>query len=314
MKQKIRIWLRNFFGFSRTETNGFIILVILMVLILALPFLSKEMYSFYESPVQSQTDKMHLDSLLSELKNKVEFIKDEAKEKEFQGFDLNKSSSQHLIQSGFPKYLADRIIKYRQKVKPFDSKEELLKIYGIDSAFYQEIYSYIKVSKPRDEPRPKKSKEKNNVYKDEEKKTRYTEIKKVELTNFDLNKADSSQLKKIYGIGPAYSKRIIKYREYLGGFHELQQLKEVYGLKKENIDSIKTYAYIDKELNLRKLKVNELIADSLVQHPYISYKEANLIVNYRKQHGKYNSVNDLLSIKVLDSSWVKKVTPYFTFE
>lgn len=314
MKQKIKIWLRNFFGFSRTETNGFIILLILMVAILSMPFLSKKVYSLYKQPLQTQNDKVYLNSLLSELNNRAETAKEVIKEKRYQTFDLNKSDAPQLIKSGFSEFLAERIVKYREKVKPFDSKEELLKIYGIDSAFYREIHPFIKVTKLQKKPELDLTKKSSYSSKIEEKENPPTTFKKEKLIRFDINKANSSQLQKVYGIGPAYSKRIIKYREYLGGFHSLHQLKEVYGLKKENLDSLKKYVFLTNKLNIKKLKVNQINADSLVQHPYISYKEANLIVNYRNQHGEYNSTNDLLSIKVLDSNWVKKVTPYFTFD
>lgn len=314
MRQKIRIWLRNFFGFSRTETNGFIILLLLMVFILSMPFLSKTFYSYYEKPLLSKSDKSNLNSLLSELENNVEFHKEKKNVKRYQHFDLNKSTAKHLQKSGFPEYLAERIVKYREKVKPFESKDDLLKIYGVDSTFYREIHPYIKVSKIQKEPDLKlekqnaqisKSKHPNNIEKDN---------KKPKLVRFNLNKVDSTQLQEIYGIGPAYSKRIVKYREYLGGFHSLKQLKEVYGLKKENLDTLKKHVFLSNELIIKKLKVNQLNAESLIQHPYISYKEANLIVNYRNQHGKYNSFEDVLAIKVLDSSWVKKIAPYFTFD
>lgn len=314
MKQKIRIWLRNFFGFSRTETNGFIILLILMVAILSVPFLSKKIYSFYQQPLQSQKDKVRLNSLLLALKNRVEIKREVTEEKSYQTFDLNKSTSKQLIQSGFPEFLAERIVRYREKVKPFDSKKELLKIYGVDSAFYQKIHPYIKVTKLQKGFSPDLANEDSYSYKIEKEKNLSATLKKEKIIRFDLNKADSLQLQKIYGIGPAYSKRIIKYRAYLGGFYSIHQLKEVYGLKKENIDSLEKYVFFEDELNLKQLKVNQLNADSLAQHPYISYKEANLIVNYRKQHGEFKSVSDLLPIKILDSSWVKKVTPYLTFD
>jgi DNA uptake protein ComE-like DNA-binding protein len=314
MKQKIRVWLRNFFGFSRTETNGFIILLILMVAILSMPFLSKKIYSFYVKPLQSENDKAHLTSLLSELEKNVEIKKVKKEGKRFQTFDLNKSNANDLINAGFPEYLAERIVKYREKIKPFDSRDDLLEIYGIDSVFYQKIYPYIKVSRVPKKPdsglKAKWNKPEENIKQLSPQK----EIKKVKKISYDINKADSLQLQKVYGIGPAYSSRIIKYREYLGGFHSLQQLKEVYGLKKENIDSLEKYVFVAKDLKLRQLKVNQLNADSLVQHPYISYKEANLIINYRKQHGEFKSVSDLLAIKVLDSTWVKQINPYISFD
>lgn len=313
MKQKVRIWLRNFFGFSRTEANGFMILTLLMVIILSMPFISRKLYSFYNPTLQSEEDKLKLTALLNKLENNIEFNNNEEINDRFKYFDLNKSSIQHLSSSGFPEYLAERIVKYREKVKSFESKEELLKIYGIDSAFFKEIHPFIKVSKL-----PKKEFRKPEIAKAKsiksEPKASHKEFQKIRLHPFNINLTDSLQLQKIYGIGPAFSNRIIKYRDYLGGFHSLHQLNEVYGIKKENLDSLKKYVFIGNTLNLRQLKVNLLNADSLVQHPYISYKEANLIINYRNQHGEFKSAKDLLSIKILDSNWIKKVTPYISFD
>ena len=314
MKQRIRIWLRNFFGFSRTETNGFIILIFLMIIVLAMPFASRLFYSQYNKILQSDEDKIQLEALLAELENSVEINTARNKEETYQAFDLNKSNVHHLINAGFPEYLAKRIVKYREKVKPFESKSELLKIYGIDSSFYEKIYPFIQLTKTKAEPKQKfttDAKKKNVKEENEQTKNAF---EKVKITRLDINKADSTQLQKIYGIGPAFSKRITKYRDYLGGFHSLDQLEEVYGLKEENLDSLKKHVFIEDKINLKQLKVNRIDADSLVQHPYISYKEANLIINYRNQHGEFKSNKDLLSIKVLDSAWVKKVSPYLAFD
>ncbi|WKV13496.1 helix-hairpin-helix domain-containing protein [Marivirga harenae] len=314
MKQKIRIWLRNFFGFSRTETNGFIILVLLMLIILAAPFASRQLYNIYSKSVQSADDKKQLKSLMAELKNSVEIKTVENNNEIFKTFDLNKSSVHQLISAGFPEYLAERIVKYRKKIKPFESKSELLKIYGMDSSLYEKIHPFIMLTKitPKAEEKFETGSNKDNTIKKEKDTKRTTE--KVKIQRFDINKADTAQLQNIFGIGPAYSQRITKYRDYLGGFNSLDQLEEVYGLKKENLDSLLKYVFIEQKKNLKQLKVNQLNADSLVQHPYISYKEANVIINYRNQHGKFNSSEDLHSIMILDSSWVQKVSPYLSFE
>jgi DNA uptake protein ComE-like DNA-binding protein len=314
MKQSIRIWLRDFFGFSRTEANGFIILSLLMVLIILLPFITKTWFSSSNPSLQSEKDKIKLNALLTHLDSNVKTKKKEKKKDNFKYFDLNRSNVQKLANSGFPQFLAERIVKYRTKVKPFESKEELLKIYGIDSAFFKEIYPFIKVSKPITKFSKKSENASVKKISKNEPKTHKKESKKAKIQPFDINQSDSLKLQKIYGIGPAYSSWIIKYRDKLGGFHSLYQLEEVYGLKKENLDSLKQYIFIADSLKLRQLKVNLLNADSMVQHPYISYKEANLIVNYRNQHGDFKSAKGLLKIKILDSLWVKKVTPYISFD
>jgi len=186
MKQKIRIWLRNFFGFSRTEANGFIILLLLMIAILSMPFLSRKIYSLYKKPLQSSNDKTLLHSFLSELEHTIETKSEVIKEKEFQPFDLNKSSTKELIQSGFPEFLAERIVKYREKVKPFESKVELLKIYGIDSAFYKEVYPFIKITKIVKESNSDLTTKTETTIDSENTETPPKVFKKEKLSRFDL--------------------------------------------------------------------------------------------------------------------------------
>ncbi|MGM0581630.1 MAG: helix-hairpin-helix domain-containing protein [Bacteroidota bacterium] len=311
MRKTIFIWLRNFFGFSRTEANGFIILSLLMLLILLAPIISKNYLLQHQINMQTEADRKELTALLRKLENNSTIKKDKTPKESapLQNFDLNLSNTKDLEKAGFPSFLAKRIVKYRKNIKPFAQKSDLLKIYGVDSSLYKKVYPRMDITKVPQRKKPKPQKAENTKTTNKPK-----ESKKTRLSAVDINNADSSQLQNIYGIGPAYSKRIIKYREFLGGYHSLQQLDEVYGLKQENLDSLKKYVFLKDKLKLRQLKVNQLEADSLVDHPYISYKEANLLVNYRKQHGEFKSVSDLLAIKILDSSWVKKVTPYISFD
>jgi competence ComEA-like helix-hairpin-helix protein len=70
--------------------------------------------------------------------------------------------------------------------------------------------------------------------------------KKPVTMRINLNRADSAELVKLYGIGPVLSKRIIKYRNSLGGkFQSVDQLKNVYGLSEETFNSIKPYLIVD---------------------------------------------------------------------
>ena len=49
----------------------------------------------------------------------------------------------------------------------------------------------------------------------------------------ELNSADSVTLQLLHGIGPAYARRIVNYRDRLGGFVSTTQLLEVYGFGPE---------------------------------------------------------------------------------
>lgn len=125
--------------------------------------------------------------------------------------------------------------------------------------------------------------------------------------------ADSVTLQIVPGIGPSTASRIIRFRENLGGLNSPQQLSEVFGLKPETIEAIWEY-FEFQPLIFRKLRVNQLEADELAKHPYISFQEAKVIVAFRKQHGPYISAQDLLKIKIFRQEWIDKISPYLAFD
>ena len=131
---------------------------------------------------------------------------------------------------------------------------------------------------------------------------------KVEIIIQDLNLATAEDLQMVKGIGPAYSERIIKYRNLLGGFADSSQLREVYGLTNETID--KLYGYFQIQSEVHQLDLNTDSIKHLARHPYISYDLARIIINYRKQHGDILTSEDLSKIKALDEGTFLRLKPY----
>jgi competence protein ComEA len=106
--------------------------------------------------------------------------------------------------------------------------------------------------------------------------------------------------------------RIIDYRNRLGGFLDKEQLKEIYG-----IDTLK-YAEIKNEISVNpaqitKIKINEVNFEGLRRFPYLTNKQTNAVIQYRKQHGDYRSVNDMRNIAILDEGILRKIAPYLAF-
>lgn len=124
----------------------------------------------------------------------------------------------------------------------------------------------------------------------------------------DINEANPEQLQQIKGIGKAYSNRIVKYRDLLGGFSNMDQLNEVFGLESDLIEKIKSEFVIRSEV--RPIQFNSDSAKTLANHPYISYDLAWIIINYRKQNGDINGYEDLAKIKAFDDSLLVKLRPY----
>ncbi|NJO02773.1 MAG: helix-hairpin-helix domain-containing protein [Bacteroidia bacterium] len=128
---------------------------------------------------------------------------------------------------------------------------------------------------------------------------------------FELNQVDSLTLTEIRGIGPVLSRRIIRYRDQLGGFVSFQQLGEVYGLTEDVRENLKAHSFLS-DSPVRKLKINEASLDELRQHPYIGYRKARVIVNYRLQHGRFTSIDALSKINLMDSLSLDKLAPYLS--
>ncbi len=139
-----------------------------------------------------------------------------------------------------------------------------------------------------------------------------TRIRKEEVFEkprlIDLNSANAVELQKIRGIGKAYSERIIKYRNMLGGFASVDQLHEVYGLNAELISKIEERFPILS--SPKKLEINSDSVKVLARHPYISYDLAWVIINYRRQNGDIENFENLKNIRALSDSVRSKLRPY----
>lgn len=140
-----------------------------------------------------------------------------------------------------------------------------------------------------------------------------SDTKKFEnLKRISFSEADSITLQIVPGVGPSLAGRIIKYKNQLGGFHNHNQLSEVFGLKPETTDAI--WEYFDFEpLIFRKIEINKIEITDLAKHPYFSYAEAKVILAYRNQHGAYKSADDLKGIIIFKPEWIEKIAPYLSF-
>lgn len=127
--------------------------------------------------------------------------------------------------------------------------------------------------------------------------------------HINLNSADTTELKQLKGIGSSFAKRIVKYRDALGGFVKLEQLNEVYGMTPEMIALIETNIFIDG-LNIQKIDVNSASVEELKAHPYIDWKVANSIVQIRNNYGKFASVDGIMKSVLIDEVLFHKLKPY----
>ena len=126
--------------------------------------------------------------------------------------------------------------------------------------------------------------------------------------SLQLNSMDSVDFEKLPVFGPVLSSRTVKFRSALGGFIDVSQLKEVYGIDDEAFDKIKNW------FNPLLSPVSKLCADSaswstLNKHPYIRFEGARMIERYRKHH-KLDILEDLSLMPQMDDSLWGVWSPY----
>ena len=125
-----------------------------------------------------------------------------------------------------------------------------------------------------------------------------------------MNQADSLELLRVKGVSPFYAKQILKYRNELGGFISYNQFAEIWGLENLKIKKLKSQSRIDS-IYISKRNINSLTFEKLRIHPYINYKEAKIIINFRKQHGDFQSIKEIQKIKLITPEIFRKIAPYF---
>ena len=192
-------------------------------------------------------------------------------------FDPNTASKEDFIKLGLSERTANNIVNYRNKGAKFDTKDKFKKVWGITEADFNRLSPYINIV-----------------------------VKQI-----DINTATAADFQELRGIGEKLSARIVNFRDKLGGFISVEQLGTTYGLPEETFASIKPKLKITNA-NIKKINLNTATVDDLKAHPYIKWKEANLIIEYRNQHGNYKNINEVMEIKAFQQSFFDKIKNYLT--
>jgi DNA uptake protein ComE-like DNA-binding protein len=214
-------------------------------------------------------------------------------------FDPNTVTEEELGRLGFSNKLTHTLLNYRSKGGKFRIPSDLKKLYGMHEEQYQQLEPYIKIATAD------KAIDKNSIGREAYK----TALPKA-LPIIELNSADSIALLEVKGIGPAYASRIIKYRQLLGGYVHITQLKEVYGMDSARYSAIVGQLKVNTS-SVIKININAATVEALRKHPYMrNFATANALVNYRKQHGDFKELDDMKKCLLIKEELYNKFAPY----
>ncbi|MFY0253515.1 ComEA family DNA-binding protein [Chitinophaga sp. 30R24] len=228
-------------------------------------------------------------------------------------FDPNTLSLAGWQRLGVSERTAGTIQKYLLKGGHFRDAADLKKIYGLPPALSDRLMPYVRIAvmvKPRDTSRHHST---GGQYPGSWGKgegaalPRYS--KKAPASPLDINVADTLAWQELPGIGPGFARRIVAFRERLGGFYEVQQVGECYGLEDSVFQKIQPFLKIGSG-SLKKMDLNLTDEKSLAAHPYIRYKLARLIVAYRNAHAGFKAVEELRQLPLVDEIIYRKIEHY----
>lgn len=308
--------LQDYFTFSRNERKG---LIILLIIIFLLAVVNKVMFHFEKT---GKTDSVLFDSAKEELgllndsvnlhqrpaavlsKVNPGFVQEDGsyhaerqqpKETatsapELFPFDPNRASDDDFYRLGFSEKQVISIRKYMKNGVVFRNRDDFFRIKVITVNQREMLADYVLIGQNEN-----------------------TSSENVVLpgqVSVELNSADSILLKQLPGIGDKLSKRIVKYRDLLGGFHSVGQLKEVYGLREETIDGIADKVTVDIS-KIKKIDLNFADVSELSRHPYLQKDLAKRIVKFRSEKGSIRSLDVLRDSMILNIDDYNRLKPYF---
>ncbi|MDR2627906.1 MAG: helix-hairpin-helix domain-containing protein [Dysgonamonadaceae bacterium] len=328
---------KDFFYFTKKERTGILVFFLVIALVFSTKyFIPRQVPE--ESPEQEEIP--HTASSYREKqqhgyppnKTKRSSVRSYRENYSLHDFDPNTADSLTLRGLGIRSYIARNIVKYRSKGGKFRKPEDLSKIYGLDSLKFEELRPYIKIASLENvnrSPYFPKSGQPDVVHRqaaetalaatspasDETNERPATEQRSTKYplgTQVDIATADTTELKKIPRIGSAFANRIVKYRQLLGGYYCVEQIREVYGMSPELYQAILPWLKIGEE-QIEELPVNTASVERLKAHPYIRFYRAKAIVDLRRKKGKLQSPDDLFLLEEFTEADLLRLTHYLSF-
>lgn len=213
------------------------------------------------------------------------FQHNKEKELALDTFNPNLVSKQELENMHLPQRVVKGILSFRSKYRPFQELDDIYKVYGIDTLMAQQIEPFLKI-------KGQESQDSLNLG----------------VKILALNKVDTMILKTVPGIGSYLANAIIEYRSALGGFHTVEQLRDLFLIDSSRFNQISKSFYCDSIV--KKININAASCEDLAKHPYISFKLARNICEFRERMRLFRNREELMNIELVDGVLFSKLAPY----
>ncbi len=206
--------------------------------------------------------------------------------------DPNQFDMDEWIRQGLSPGQAKVVSKWQSRGGLFREDEDLATMKFIPTRVFENLKPWLKLAPPK----VPNHKESTFVKADPPVKKR-----------IDINTADTVLLCELPLIGPGRARTIWRFREKLGGYYSLDQLREIKSLPDSVLEVVLPKLEVRTPV-YRKIDVNT-VSDTLY-HPYFSRPLLKMIVAYRIQNGLYTESTELRKLPLVDEDLWRKIAPY----
>ena len=307
---------KDFFYFTKTERQGIIVLVVLVIGAYALPRL---LQAFSQPEKTDPAEQVKAEKEYSDFISSVKKLKPGKKYPDYTNnrssavhpkkeirlatFDPNMADSTTFLSLGLPSWMASNILRYRNRQGRFRRPEDFRKIYGLTEEQYRTLLPYIRIAEEPTSP------DTSRLLVVQATAQHDTLMKYHPGIIIDLNQADTTELKKIPGIGSRIAQSIVNRRRLLGGFYQIEQLEEI----RLKVEKLRSWFSVDAT-QIHRININKASVERMMHHPYINFYQAKVIAEYRKKKGKLRDLKQLALYEEFTSADFERIMPYICYD
>jgi competence ComEA-like helix-hairpin-helix protein len=304
----------HFLYFTRAEKNGIVAWLVTMLILLSIPYVYDRFWPDRYPVYADVTAAMDiLEEATPDSSYAKRFIPGNRERRAYENrseenrsmgtlfyFDPNTLSADGWRKLGVRDKTIETIQRYISKGGRFRQANDLEKIWGLRPQEKEALIPYVRIEA---EPIPRKPAFEPKAF----------ERKSGKASDpIDINQSDSLAWVSLPGIGAGFARRISLFKTKLGGFYSVEQVAETYGLPDSVFQRIRPLLRVSGPV--RKININTADENELKAHPYIRYRLAGAIVQYRQQHGSFQKTEDLKKIMILPDSTYTRLLPYLSVE
>ena len=247
-------------------------------------------------------------------------------------FDPNTATAEELQKLGLAPYQVRNIIKYRSKGGVYRSPMDFARLYGLTRKQYRELEPYITIGDDYEPASTLASVQSYIAQKEADKQAAHAAYEAYKAQNtykpnkgydrdtlrypvklkvgehINLAIADTTQLKKVPGIGSGWARAIVNYGKRLGGYVVVGQLQEIEGFPEE---ALPYFSVVNP--HTEKINLNTATLPQLRKHPYMNFYQARAICDYRRLKGKLTNLSQLHLLKDFTPETIERLRPYVAF-